>query len=113
MEGCEPKWGERIFPKTVNSAFLGTGFETFLRSEGIQELVMAGFTTDHCVSTSASMAENLGFAVTVLTDATATFEHRGPKASFPADLVHAINLASLHGEFARLRATSEIIGSVK
>ena len=34
-------------------------------------------TTDQCVSTTARMAANLGFKVTVVEDATATFERTG------------------------------------
>lgn len=108
MEGCDPKLGERIFQKTVNSAFIGTNLEAHLREAGIGTLFMAGFTSDHCVSTSARTAANLGFQVTVITDATITFERRGLGSSYAADLVHEVHLASLKGEFAELRSTRQV-----
>jgi nicotinamidase-related amidase len=108
-----PVAGERIFRKHVNSAFIGTDLETYLRDKGIDSLVMAGITTDHCVSTTARMAGNLGFAVTVVEDATATFERTGPDGThYSADLIHRVSLASLHGEFATVRNTEDVLNSL-
>jgi nicotinamidase-related amidase len=53
-----------------------------------------------------------GFAVTVVEDATATFERRGPDgAHYDADLMHRAALASLHGEFATVRSTREVLAA--
>ena len=105
-----PVAGEPVFKKHVNSAFIGTGLESHLRGEGIEELVLAGLTTDQCVSTPARMAANLGFKVTVVEDATATFERTGHDGiHYGAELMHRVELASLHGEFARIRSAREVI----
>ena len=45
-----------------------TGLEGYLRTRGIDELVMAGLATDYCVNFSAVDAAKLGFAVTVRKD---------------------------------------------
>ena len=109
-----PMAGEFVFQKHVNSAFIGTDLEAHLRAHGIEELVVAGITTDHCVSSTTRMAGNLGFTVTVVEDATATFERRGPDgADYSADLMHRAALASLHGEFATVRSSQDILAAAR
>ena len=56
----QPEAGERIVTKGVNSAFIGTQLEEILRESEVRTLVIAGLTTDHCVSTTTRMAANLG-----------------------------------------------------
>jgi nicotinamidase-related amidase len=59
------------------------------------------------------MAGNLGFTVTLVEDATATFERTGPDGTrYSADLMHRVALASLHGEFATVRSAQDILGAV-
>ncbi|EJT82051.1 hypothetical protein GGTG_02025 [Gaeumannomyces tritici R3-111a-1] len=111
-----PRAGEPIVTKHFNSAFVGTDLEARVRASGARQLVVAGLTTDHCVSTTARMAANLqvlggdgdGGAVVVVGDATATFE-RGP---FDADTVHGVHLASLDGEFAHVANTAAVLAAV-
>lgn len=108
-----PKDGEPVFQKHVNSAFIGTDLEDYLRTNGIDALVMVGITTDHCVSSTARMAGNLGFRVTVVADATATFERRGPDGThYSAEVMHGAALASLHGEFATVQRASDVLADL-
>lgn len=109
MEFAVPFGSEMVFQKSVNSAFIGTNLEDYLRGENITDLVFAGLTTDHCVSTSVRMAANLGFKVVVAHDATATFDRYGLDGQlYEAELVHKLSLASLKNEFAQLKSTFEI-----
>ena len=99
--GAIPGTEETVVEKRVNSCFIGTPLDEHLRRLGIGGLVLAGLTTNHCVSTTARMAGNLGYAVSVVSDATATFDRTGHDGvRYPAELVHAMALADLHGEFA-------------
>jgi nicotinamidase-related amidase len=110
MEFAIPRPNERVFQKSVNSAFIGTSLEGSLRSAGIDRLLFAGLTTDHCVSTSVRMAANLGFQVEIASDAAATFDRQGQDGTYySADLIHNVSLASLNGEFAAVRTTDELL----
>ena len=105
-----PQPGEPVIEKSVNSCFIGTTLYADLQQAGIEGLVLAGLTTNHCVSTTARMAGNLGFTVWVASDATATFDRVGPDGVlYPADLVHGAALSDLHGEFAAVVDTKRLI----
>lgn len=98
-----PLEGESVIEKSVNSAFIGTDLESQLRKAGARELVIVGLTTDHCCSTTARMAGNLGFATYVVADAMATFARRAPDGDLiDAQTMHRTALASLMDEFATI-----------
>jgi len=109
-----PAPGERVIEKRVHSGFIGTTLEAELRATGYDTLVIVGLTTNHCVSTTARMAANLGFDTWVVSDATATFDRLGPDGiRYPAELVHAMALSDLHREFATIVDTESVLSVIE
>ncbi len=103
MDIVKPVKGETIIKKNVNSGFIGTNLKQLLDEKAITDLVFAGLTTDHCVSTTVRMAGNYGYKTWLINDATATFDKisiSGEK--FSAQLIHDTALASINGEFAEV-----------
>ena len=110
---AEPLPGEKQFRKSVNSAFIGTGLEEYLRQHDISSLTVVGLTTEHCISSSVRMAANLGFDVTLVSDATAAFERVGyDGVTYSAEEVHRINLVSLDGEFCAIRTAAKVLKDI-
>ncbi|MFI8708912.1 cysteine hydrolase family protein [Bacillus sp. NPDC077411] len=106
----KPIEDEVIIQKKVNSAFIGTNLEEYLRSNGIEKVVIVGLTTPHCVSTTTRMSGNLGFDTYLISDATAAFGMKGTNdIYYSAEEIHAISLATLHEEFATILTTKEMI----
>lgn len=114
--GCDfkpevtPHEGEWVVEKRVNSAFIGTGLEARLRSANIPALVITGVITNNSIEATARMAGNLGFETAVVSDATATFGRRDFAGTWrSADEVHAMSLANLDGEYARIVTTADVL----
>ena len=109
----EPIKGEPVFQKKVNSAFIGTDLEIALIAQNITDLVIVGLTLEHCISTSVRMAANLGFHVTLISDATAAFDKIGFDGKrYSAELIHQTELANLKDEFALIQNTSTFLAEL-
>ncbi|EHY59940.1 Biuret amidohydrolase [Exophiala dermatitidis] len=66
-----PRIDELVIDKPGRGAFAHTDFEHLLRLRGIKNLILAGVTTDVCVSTTMREANDRGFDCVLLEDATA------------------------------------------
>jgi nicotinamidase-related amidase len=107
---AKPLEHEPIIQKNVNSAFIGTDLEARLKSQNITDLIIVGLTVEHCISTSVRMAANLGFKVTLVSDATAAFDKIGVDGkTYGADIIHNTALANLKDEFAHVTNTTTLL----
>jgi nicotinamidase-related amidase len=109
-EGLEPRSGETIIKKDVNSGFIGTNLELMLQRRRIHRLVVAGFFTNMCVETTVRTAGNLGFDTYVVEDACATTNRVGwDGVDRDAELVHAMAITNMDGEFCTALKTPEVL----
>jgi nicotinamidase-related amidase len=120
-----PRDGEPVLTKTSRNAFTTTNLAQLLTERGIRDLVLCGIQTEQCCETTARVAADLGYAVTFVTDATATFPipHRdAPADRSVADLVAdprtlgtediiARTEYALAGRFATIRSVAELAPS--
>ncbi len=105
-----PLQGERIEPKRTNSAYIGTGLEAWLRELGAPPLVFAGVSTSNSVEATVRMAGNLGFEAFLAGDACWTFDKKlADGRTIPAADMHAISLANIDGEYARVVDTGWLL----
>jgi ureidoacrylate peracid hydrolase len=72
VDELAPGEDEMVFPKTSSSVFISTNIDYVLRNLGTQYLIIAGCLTDQCVDSAVRDACDLGYLVTVPTDACLT-----------------------------------------
>lgn len=72
VDELAPLGDEMLFPKTSSSVFISTNIDYVLRNLGTKYLIVAGCLTDQCVDSAVRDACDLGYLVTVPTDACVT-----------------------------------------
>ncbi|WP_242910471.1 cysteine hydrolase family protein [Actinomadura terrae] len=124
IEGLEPREGEPVLTKTSRNAFTTTELQRLLTAHGIREVVICGIQTEQCCETTARLAADLGYTVTFVTDATATFPipHRdapagrplpevlADPATLPTDQIIARTEYALAGRFATIATLASLTG---
>ncbi|PSC74262.1 isochorismatase [Micractinium conductrix] len=84
LECISPGPDEIVLPKTSSSVFQSTNLDYLLRSLGVRQLVLAGCVTDQCVEHAVRDACDLGYLVTLVSDACVTYSARRQAASLAA-----------------------------
>jgi maleamate amidohydrolase len=98
-DGLAPLAHERVFTKQYPSAFFGTGLADALHADGIDTLVVTGYSTSGCVRASALDAMQYGFIPLVVREACAD-RHPAP---------HEANLFDLQAKYAEVISEAEAL----
>ena len=81
IDALAPQGDEIVFSKTSSSVFVSTNIDYVLRALGTRHLVMCGIATDQCVESAVRDACDLGYLVTLATDACGTYSQERQLAS--------------------------------
>ncbi|WP_442862474.1 isochorismatase family protein [Bacillus sp. USDA818B3_A] len=109
----KPLPNETVYTKNVNSGFIGTELETYLKAHQVNAVIITGLSTQHCVSTTTRMSANLGYRTFLVEDAIAAFgitDHKGIYHSAASIQEH--ELAMLQKEFATIVTTKDILNQL-
>jgi len=109
--GFDPREGEPVVSKSVNSAFIGTDLDLRLKRLGARHVVAFGISTDMCVSTTVRTGANMGWEMVLVPDACDCFDlPDGQGGTIAAEQVHAAHVATLAFEFSAVMKLDELIG---
>lgn len=73
IDEIAPGEDEIVLPKSSSSVFVSTHIDYILRNLGVRQLVICGLLTDQCVESAVRDACDLGYLVTLVPDACATY----------------------------------------
>jgi len=107
VEALQPVAGEAVIEKPRPNAFSGTDLADQIGPAGTP-LIIAGFMTHMCVSSTTRAALDLGYPVTVLGDACATRDLPTPNGDIAAVDIHNAELAALADRFAWIITAAEV-----
>lgn len=98
-----PQASEAIVEKTLANSFAGTTLQDVLTGIGRKNLIVIGFMTHNCVSSTVRAAREMGYACTVVAPATATRDlPDGRGGTIPAATLQAACLVGLSDTMARI-----------
>ena len=102
IDAIAPAEDEIVLPKTSSSVFISTNIDYVLRNLGVRSLIVAGVLTDQCIDSAVRDACDLGYLVTVATDACATLTQER----------HDWSLRNARG-YARQCATAALVAEIE
>ena len=97
-----PAEDEIVIPKTSSSVFISTNIDYVLRNLGVRSLIIVGILTDQCIDSAVRDACDLGYLVTVATDACASLTQNR----------HDWSLRNNRG-YCRQRTTAELVAEIE
>lgn len=110
MPCAEALEGEPIFLKRTSSAFASTDLATYLHEKGIADLVVTGAVAGFCVNSTVRAGADLGFNMTVVSDAVIGFDL--PDTGLSARAIFDVTMAHLEADFAWIVNSSALIKAI-
>lgn len=105
----EPRAGETVITKNFPNSFLKTPLLDILNQLGVSHLLIVGMMTHMCVDATARAAKDLGFACTLIHDATATRQLSFAEKQVGAAQVQTAFIAALGSVCDGVQSTSQCI----
>ncbi len=99
----KPLAGEHVIVKKYASAFFGTNLDIFLKSHGVDTLVITGCTTSGCVRASAVDSLQYGYYTIVVREAV------GDRAQGP----HEANLFDIDAKYGDVVSIDEVLAHLR
>lgn len=110
-DAVAPVAGETVITKLYPNSFIQTPLDDQLKALGINSVVLTGFMTHACINSTARGAFNLGYATTIVANATATRDLPATSGGIvPAEQLQAASLAAASDIFAVIVPGLEQIG---
>lgn len=103
-----------VFTKAVHSAMFATtrngkSVDYWLRSHGVERLIVTGIRTEQCCETTTRHASDLGYSVTYAVDATLTFPMvSGSGRTYTAAEIRERTELVLQGRFAQVQRSEAV-----
>jgi len=101
IDAIAPGEDEIVIPKTSSSVFISTNIDYVLRNLGVRYLIIGGVVTDQCVESAVRDACDLGYLVTLATDACTTYSQER----------HDGTLRAIKG-YCRQRTTDQLVAEI-
>jgi ureidoacrylate peracid hydrolase len=101
LDEIAPLEDEIVFRKTSSNVFVSTNIDYVLRNLGTRHLIVGGLVTDQCVESAVRDACDLGYLVTLVTDAATTYSQGR----------HEQSLIGIRG-YCRQRSTEALLAEI-
>lgn len=105
-----PLEDERVFHKSIPSAFKETDLEKYLKEKNYKTLILTGIQTDYCVDTNVKVAFELGFEVITPEFTNTTFDNGGLSAK---DLYEHYNHRVFKDRFSTVESVEETLLQIR